>query len=404
MKRSLAAAAGLVCILSAPFCPAQGATVVPVGDFRFLGGQYFFNSNASSLSGNLSFTVAPAIKFSDRFTLIPTYMGAYRGTKEVADLAGGGTLFQDGQDHFLSVKGVYAVLPPLKLKLGASYRAEYLRETKDENWGAGLFDYRKINTGFEAEYAYMRGGAVRAGVDYFTLRFPNYRSLESSMGDDLGRELAGADTLDCNNLMSTLKLNNTFGRLTTELAWSMTAKDYPDQPLVLADSTLADEKRTDAYSIASANLTCPVRAGRSLRIIAALDAQYVRNDSNQAHYDAQKPLFIADYYDYTSLAAGPTFHFVMGKSPWAVSIGGSMNRQEYVRRPVQDASGNYRLDEKISVDETVVSVGITYPVSRSFKLRLVSNFIDSRSNMEYEKTYAYNYQTANYLMGFSYEF
>jgi hypothetical protein len=402
MRKFLAAGAFLV--LCASFCRLDAAHVVPVGDFRFLGGQYFFNSSASSLSGNLSLTVVPAVKFNDRFSIIPTYMGSYRGTKEVADLVGGGTLFQDGQDHFLSVKGVYAVTPALKLKLGTSYRLELLRETKDEAWGKGLFDYQKLNAGFETEYAYLRNGAIRAGIDYYTLRFPNYQSLESSVtSSGLGRELAGSDTLNCANLMGTLRFINSFGRLKTEVGYYTTAKSYPDQPLVLADSTLSKNKRNDSYTAIDTNVTCPVKTSPSLGIVVSLDAQYVLNDSNQAHYDAQKTKFIADYYDYSYLVVAPTVHFIIGKRPWAVSLGGSVNRQDYAKRPVQDADGTYQ-SGAITVDETMVSVGIAYPIGKNIKLRAVSNFIDSRSNMKYETTYAYNYQTSNYLLGFNYEF
>ena len=90
-------AVAVICQLSS----VNAAELVPMGDFRVLGGQYYFNSTPSSLSGNMSLTLVPAVKFSDKFTLVNTYMGSYKGTKEVNDLAGGGTLFQDSQDHLV---------------------------------------------------------------------------------------------------------------------------------------------------------------------------------------------------------------------------------------------------------------------------------------------------------------
>jgi hypothetical protein len=404
MRKSIVAA--VTAVLFTSFVPAVfAARVVPVGDFRFLGGQYFYNNTPSSLSGNLSFTVVPAVKFSDKFALIPTYMGSYRGTKEVSDLAGGGTLFQDGQDHFVSVKGIYSPAAPLKLKLGASYRMELLRETKDENWGKGLFDYHKLNTGIEAEYAFTKKTALRVGADYYTLRFPNYASLESSVtSGELGRELAGKNTLDCNNTMASVRLNNAFGPVKTELGGSITSKDYTDQRLVTASGDLSAEKRKDAYSLANANIACPIAITKGFGLIPSLDLQYILNDSTQGHYDANKYLYISDYYDYTSLAVSPLLHFVLGALPWTVSVGGSYCRQTYANRPVQDEAGNYQLNDKIYVDEMMFSVAVSYPLTKEFKLRAVSNFIDSRSNMKYEKTFAYNYQTSNYLFGFSYEF
>jgi hypothetical protein len=387
--------------------PLGAAEIVPMGDFRFLGGQYFFDNTPSSLSGNLSFTMVPAIKFSSRFSLIPTYLGSYRGSKEVNDLIGGGTLFQDEQNHLLSLKGVYAVTPAFKLKLGASYRVELLRETRDETWGKGLFDYRKLNFGVETEYAYSREHAVRLGVDLFTLDFPNYESLESSVtASGLGRELAGKSTLDCNNTMATVQFNDSFGRLKTELRGTLTAKDYPDQPLVLSDNSLSKEKRQDACTAFGLVLLYPFeKAAGDISIIPSLDCQLVLNDSTQAHYDANKYTYIADYYDYSYLMAGPSFTLLFGKNPWALTLGAACGRKDYKTRPVQDADGDYAArGEKIYVNELVYSLGAVYPLPGGLKLRVTGNFVDASSNMKYEKTFAYNYRSANYLFGFSYEF
>jgi len=384
--------------------PLEAAKVVPVGDFRFLGGQHFYNQTPGSLSGNMSFTIVPAVKFNDKFSLIPSYVGSYRGTREVNDLTGGGTLFQDGQYHLVGVKGVYALTTALKLKLGTSYRIELLRETKNESWGNGLFDYRKMNIGFETEYEYAKKQSTRVGVDYFALTFPNYKSLESQQSEDMGRELAGKEVLNSGNLMTTLKFNNTFGKLSTEVSYSYTAKSFPDQPLVLADGSLSTNKRKDSYTIAGMNLTYPFKLLRGLRLVSSLDCQYIANDSTQSHYDANKPLFTADFYDYNYLSVGPAFHFIFGSTPWAVSLSYTMNRQDYRTRLVQDESGNYSSNEKIYINETVAGVGIVYPLASGIKLRMLANYIEDNSNMKYEKTYSYNYHSSNYLMGFSFEF
>ena len=45
-----------------------------------------------------------------------------------------------------------------------------------------------------------------------------------------------------------------------------------------------------------------------------------------------------------------------------------------------------------------------YPISPGFSFKVQANFLWARSNNTYEKTYAYNYRTANYLMGFTYEY
>jgi hypothetical protein len=386
-------------------CAAAAARLIPMGDFRLLGGQYFYNTSPSGLSGNMSFTYVPALRFSDKFTLVPTYMGSYRGTEEVTDLIGGGLRFYDQQYHFLSVKGVYTALPQLKLKLGTSYRLEYLRETRDETWGKGLFDYAKLNIGFETEYSFSKNTYARIGLDQYAIAFPNYSSLESQQATDLGRELAGKNVLNTGNTMLSVKYGTVYSGVKGELGYSSTARSYPDQPLVKSDGLLSTDKRADAYTSAALGLTYFYRIFETLALVPALDYQRVTNDSNQGHYDSNSTehSHTPDYYDYTYTLITPALNFIIGEKAWALTVTAGMNRQDYKERLVQDTNGHY-LADKIAVDEKVYGLGIVYPVARNLKLRLISNYIDSTSNMKYEKSYSYNYTTTNYLMGFNIEF
>ena len=66
----------------------HAAEVTTVADVRFFGGQHFFGGRASSVAGNLEAVVTPAIKYSDRWSLLPTWQAEYRGTRDVQELAG----------------------------------------------------------------------------------------------------------------------------------------------------------------------------------------------------------------------------------------------------------------------------------------------------------------------------
>jgi len=63
-------------------------------------------------------------------SVVPTYAGNYQGTRDVRELADGGTLFQDSTAHGLRPKGFMRV-SQWKLKATAGSRWEFLRETKD---------------------------------------------------------------------------------------------------------------------------------------------------------------------------------------------------------------------------------------------------------------------------------
>ncbi len=397
----LSAVLGLAAAVS-----AGAYEVNTIGEFRFLGGQDYFNGNPSSLSGNLSFSVIPAIKFNERFTLAPTYMGSYRGTKEVNDLAGGGTLFQDSQTHYVSLKGLYSVTPALKIKPAVSYRVELLRETKNETWGKGLFDYSKVNTGIEAEYRYREKGVARAAIDRFVVRFPNYETLESSVAAaGMGREQAGKKTLDSNSLSFTLSGEDFFGKTRATAGFSYTSRAYPDQPLVGADGSFTSSKRGDTVTSISAGATRPFLF-RNVRFVGALDAQYALNDSNQGNYDVSDPMaprYTADYYDYTLAGVFPSLTVLLGQRPAALTLSAGMTRQNYGSRKAMDVSG-VPLAENVHISETIFGVTFIYPVTKELRLRVTVNTVDASSNMKYAGSYAYNYSSSNYLMGFSYEF
>src|SRR6185312_5302999 len=84
----------------------QAVEIKPVIDAQILGGQNFYNGADSSFGGVTSLTAAPYMQFNDKWSLVPLYAGNYRGTKQVTDLVGGGTLFEQSQDHTFSVKGI----------------------------------------------------------------------------------------------------------------------------------------------------------------------------------------------------------------------------------------------------------------------------------------------------------
>ena len=85
--------------------PLQAVEVKPVVNAEVYGGQYFYNGAESALGLVSSLVASPYTKFNDKWSLVPLYSGNYQGTQQVQDLVGGGTLFQDSQEHNVSLKG-----------------------------------------------------------------------------------------------------------------------------------------------------------------------------------------------------------------------------------------------------------------------------------------------------------
>jgi hypothetical protein len=170
--------------------------LIPVANGVFSTGQWYFEGTKSALGGNVYFNFVPALQYSDKFTLIPSIETNYRGTRSAEELAGGNTLFQDTWENALSVKGVHTLNERWSVKERVAGRTKWFRETTDETWTNGLYDYNSVTVGAEVERKWGKVVALSLGYDFSLLTFPNYSSLESTQSGDNAREFSGSNVLD----------------------------------------------------------------------------------------------------------------------------------------------------------------------------------------------------------------
>ena len=88
------------CLLLAAFLgfslfSLSAAEFIPVGTLALGGGASSFEGDESSKGLDLNATFVPALKFSDKTSLLPGLYVTYFGAKSVQELIGGGTLYQD---------------------------------------------------------------------------------------------------------------------------------------------------------------------------------------------------------------------------------------------------------------------------------------------------------------------
>jgi len=358
------------------------------------------------------------LRQSQEWTFMPMYTGDYQGTKGVDDGVGAGTLYQQKMDHKASF-GVIRTPPSTawRLKSSASYKREFLKETRDESWGLGLFDYEKIAVGFEAEDVYREPFSYRLGFDFYRIRFPNYQSLESNAGTDpqgnpLGRELASRNVLDTYNYQLSASVTRPFPYeepvVSLSAGYSLLFQDWYDQRLVDIRGQLVDKGRRDFLQALSLGAAYPRAVGwfgREARFETSFSLSGSYNGSNQNTYDAARTQFVSDSYSYASFTLGPSFTYSWGdrKRPAWTSLGFRYSSTQYLGRLVQDGDGVYQSEHQYQ-DRYFLGLTYAYPIARGFYLKAQSNFLWARSNQHYEKTYAYNYRTANCMMGFTYEY
>lgn len=379
---------------------------IPSANVSLLGGQYFFEKEAASFGGNVYFELAPSLQFTDELSLIPTYSGAYRGTKNVTELVGGGTLYQEAQDHLLALRLINQVSESFKMKINTSYKLELLQETKDESWGKGLFDYYKIAAGIEGEKKFFPETAgfesLTGGYGYYSLKFMNYASLAEAK---YGKEVApGKNTLDFNAHEIYLYNKFVFGpNMRLKINYTFTYKDFVDQKLITNTGDYSSDKRKDQIHFLDLLVSRFHRSREKLKFIGFVGMDMVSCKSDQDHYDVKKTKFIPKYYDYLELAIKPGINIFFGKKGQGIDFSYEYASRNYSERLAQNDAGDY-LTEKINTKNSTIALGTTYPLHKKINLRLQVNYLVSSSNMKYEKVYRYNYNTTNYFMGVSWEY
>ena len=408
MRAAIAAAA---LVLGSPAGAAAAPALDTLASAQFLGGQYMFGSQKGSLGGNASVSVVPAVRIDEGIRLVPVIASSYQGTKQVLDLAGAGTLFQEQMDHRLGLRAVFGDEDgPWRIKPHAGFKYELLRETRDERWGHGLFDYRRLGGGLEVEYVYRRPYSVRAGVEDFFTSFPNYASLESQapadlQGQPLARELAGRHVLDHHGQTAFAAATFPSGRFEAEGRLAVQHVRYAGQHLVDSTGALGREVRDDFLTALAWTLRMPADLNTDRRWLGGFSLGAAYNSSDQNSYDAARFKYLPRYYDYGEVSAGAQGTLLFGdrRRPADVSAGLSWSLRSYPHRPTQDETGLYGTGRQRQQALTF-SASAHYPMADRWSLAVQFQTGRARSNQHYEQVYAYNYTEMSYLVGVSYEY
>lgn len=366
-------------------------------------GNSYFEGTAASFGANLKLDIVPIIRLGERSLLLPRYSGIYSGTRLATEITDYGNLYQQIQDHTIAGKLIMGVGEKGKLKIEPGIKKEYSRETRDEEWGKGLYDYDSVFCQVDLENQYENSSTIGCFSRYYTLKFPNYQSLSSEQGT----EIMGDRVFDNNTLQigvnGTLFFRNKkdFFRGSCYIAGS----NYTDQKIVASDGSYSSEKRGDTVLNFDTRVVFNPEKVKNIDYHIGLKLGVRRKTSNQNHYDPDFYQFIPKFYDYSQLDLGPYFIFKLEPSDATLMLGYIYSSKNYNERPAQDAGGNY-LTEKMYWGVSTISLQVNYPVKkvRGMQFFLGANYCKYQSNMLYEKYYKYNFTTLNFLLGATYEY
>ena len=406
MRRARVAA---ILLLGAALRPAGARALewVPIGGVTALGGLHTFNGSSGSFSGNLDGAFAPAVRWSEDWSLLPSVHAVYEGTRRLTDVLGTATAAQQSAEGRLGLRAVYGdPASRWRFKPTMTYDVELVKETPAENWGQGLFDQRRLTVGGEVELLTGESHSVRAGVNWFTVAYPNYTTLESQaalqfQGQSLARELVGDRALDREGYEFSLAGDAALGqRLEAEgkagVAWSR----FAHQPLVDEGGQFETQSRQDVLTDLSFALRMPHAWNADLRALGAFEAGLTANSSNQNGYDASRGQFLPGFYDFVEWRAAPSVTLIVGpvRRPVTATLKLGWKRRSYAHRPPQDSTGAYGSGSLAST-EWSGGFSLSYPMTARLALLFDVERASASSNQDFQAFYRYSYEATTALAG-----
>jgi len=388
--------------------PAQ--KVIPIGSLMVLS-SYSKILGGSNLSGvYASGNFAPVVKLSPENYLIPLYTGLYRKSRQIINEEEGGRLYTTMMSHNFSVMHKHLYSDLLTQRVTGLVSLNYNKETSDESFGDGLYDYRDYGVNFDYQYQAIktntRTDTLLLGGKYCFRKYPNFSSLLTLSG----RTGIEDDEKDQNiwGLVSryTHKFSDKFIFL---LSYDYLYKRFVDKLTVDENGYLEDTKRQDNVHLF--HIDGNYRPNQSF--VYGLATEIELNNSNQNNYDSNNTAgnfaddtFVPHYYNYNRYQIKPslTYLFPLTEEKNLIcKLAYAYTKRDYPNRSIQDAQGTYQ--EETQTDKIHnLFVNFDYPLSAKFSFLISADYAHTISNMGYEAFYRYDYDTFNILSGLSYKF
>ncbi|MBU0952536.1 MAG: hypothetical protein KKH91_06940 [Elusimicrobia bacterium] len=405
LKRIVFFVVAVICFV----LPLSASDITTVFNVKALLGQYAFEKESGSYNGNLNIDFVPAIKFSDKFSLLPAFYLGYNGVKDVTELVGGGTLVQQSADYNIALKPIINLSKNVKLRAKVGYMNQLFQETTDETWGKGLFDYNKVTAGADISHK-----NITAGYSCYTIVFPNYNTLaetetKEKYGSELSSSSVGKKILD----FSASEIS-AYGKIypldSFVIDWSFgyNLKSFADQKVITEIvNVYKPENRADNSIAVSVFPSIALIPAGPVTLLGGLNVSMINYNSTQNHYNvkatSQDNPYTPKYYDYSETQIAPVVSCSFNTIPLKVDLSYQMGSRKYTERLAQDSAGT-NLADKTKTDTNYLSLGLTYPLFEKMSLKMLVSQFNSVSNMKYEQVYRYNYTTSNYFVGVTYEY
>lgn len=384
--------------------------IVPLGNITVMG-SYSKVMGGDDLSGlYAACTYAPAVKLSETNYLIPLYNGLYTKQRQIINEEEGGRLYSTVMSHNFSLMHKHLYSETLTQRINGFVSLNYNKETSDESFGDGLYDYRDYGVSVDFQRHLIKtetdtGTLLFAGKYYFR-KYPNFQTLIS-----LAQPTAPEEDEKDQNVwgLTTRYTYKLIDKLILALSYDYLFKRFTDKHTIDSNGILEDEKRKDHVHFYKMQGSYTLNKNCSL----GLDGEIELNNSNQSHYDSlNTPLalgddiFVPHYFNYNRYAIKPSLTFLFPlaeKKNVILKVAYIYTVRDYPNRNIRNAQGTYTGE----LQEDYIHSGllnISFPLSEKFSLLFNADYSHTTSNMEYERFYRYDYDLLHILGGLSYKF
>ena len=389
---------------------ACAAELISLGHVEVLEAYSDIKKGHPLLGQDLSGYYSPTVKFSDKLYLIPLYSVQFQRIRQYLPTEEGNKLYNTYFTNNFNLAMRYEFLPTWFVKLTALGTWNFVKESSEEAWGRGLYDYRDAGSSIELKHKVKADDYERsytAGAQYYRRQYPNFLSLLSAASPTA----AERREKDFDGYKYSLGLEQTAD---SGFGWYVKPyylqKFYLDKHIVRDDGVLDDtKKRWDSVINLDGGVKVPLWAEK---LFLNLDNNYTYNYSTMGYYDTRNTIPLNDdvytrgYYSYHSFEVAPSLDLfvpVGEKKVARLNLGYSFLDRAYSHRKAQDENGGYTESAERDLEHTYSSA-LTWPLTKKIGLLTRFSYTIVRSNQKFEQFYKYSYDTYQVSSGLSLDF
>ena len=382
---------------------------IPMGHLEVLRAYSQIRHGSHLLGEDISGYYSPIVKFNSTLYLIPLYTIQFQKVKQFLPEEEGNHLYNTYMVHNFTLSLRKEFQPGWFVKFSAIGTWNFVKETHEEAWGRGLYDYRDAGAGIDLRHKKTvedNKQDYTFGFQYYRRQYPNFSSL-ISLASPVPPERREKD-------FDGFKISTGFENLASGgeefyIKPYFLIKHFIDKHLLKDDGTLnLNQHRQDEVF----NLDCGFKLPLMERLFFYLDNNYAYNYSNAGFYDSRNTVILADdvftphYYSYHSYAISPALEYIYTlaeQKDVKVKLGYSFLDRYYTDRKSQTESGTYSNKEERD-SEHCVSSSLAWPLTKKIDFLTKFSYTWSRSSQKYEQYYIYHYNIYEVEAGLSLDF